>query len=538
MTMYLDIETSSLSPYEWHSDVRIISIDGKRIYDLWEEDQREEALEEIWARKEEKMVGHNLGFDLIWLWEKLGYWHDGPVFDTMVAYQILTNGRYGLSAGLAAVQSHLFQTKMDKSEQKGGWDAMLLTDAKLEYARMDTEVIQPIHEKLELNLQKQGLKHIMDLEMNLLPVLTAMKAKGIHVDTSEVHALMASLEKQQQALMYELPMGLNPRSNEQVKAWFGLEDAKEDTLRPHVEAGDEEAKKVADYKKIAKKKSSVWKQILGNIKRDGRIHGDFTQTMTDTGRLSSKSPNMQNQGSTTDIRSLFTAEPGNKLVVADYSGLELRLAALISREEVMLDAFRNGRDLHDELRKAVLGEADTKDQAKKLRTLAKNIGFGYVFGSGPGTLVQIASKMGNNIKEEDAKRYHDLYHDTYPTLSRYQKRIGTSDHKYVYSLLGRRRYIEPKKAYSTRINTPVQASAADGMKIAMVEMYRKGYTPILSIHDELVLEVPEEDAPLALEVLCDTMISAMYEATKQDPSQPTVPIEVEGAIGGNWSEAK
>lgn len=538
MTIYFDLETTALSPYESYSDVRIVSIDGKPVYDLWNSQERQEALRELRSRTDELMVGHNLGFDLIWLREHFGYTHQGPLFDTMIAYQILTNGRYGLTAGLDAVYQHLFSKKLDKSQQKSGWDAMILMPEQLEYARMDTEVIKPIHEKLALNLDKQGLQHIMDLEMKLLPVLVSMKERGVHVDTSKVHALIGSLGKEQLALMQELPMGLNPRSNEQVKAWFNLPDAQEDTLRPLVEEGNEEAIEVAKYKKITKKKSSVWKQILGNVKKDGRIHGDLTQTMTDTGRLSSKNPNMQNQGSTSDVRSLFTAEPGNKLVVADYSGLELRLAALISGESVMLDAFRNERDLHDELRKSVLGEGNTKDENKKLRTLAKNIGFGYVFGSGPGTLVQIAAKMGNKIEEADARRYHDLYHKTYPTISRWHKRVGTSENKYVYSLFGRRRYIEPGKAYSTRINTPVQASAADGMKMAMIAMYENGYTPILSVHDELVLEVPEEEAEVVLETLCDTMVREMYRATKQNPDKPTVPITVEGDIGDTWAEAK
>jgi DNA polymerase-1 len=284
-------------------------------------------------------------------------------------------------------------------------------------------------------------------------------------------------------------------------------------------------------KKLLKKASSVEKQLLDRVRSDGRIHPTFGQTFTETGRLNSREPNLQNQDRGADVRGLFVPAPGHKFIIADYSQLELRLAALLSGDDAMLGAYRDGRDLHSETCARIFGKEN-----KKTRTLSKNINFGLVFGGGHNTLVKFAYKQGVVIPEKDALEYKAAFRDAYPGLLKWQRRQGDVRRPEVTSVLGRRRYVTPGEGYCLRVNHPVQATAADGMKLAMVELHRQGITPLLSVHDEVVVEAPERDAEEVQRLIVDTLVNSMYRASEQDDDWPTVPIEVEAGIADDWSE--
>jgi DNA polymerase I-like protein with 3'-5' exonuclease and polymerase domains len=474
----VDVETAGgFDPRLPQAELRIVSAAGE-IVDL-RFGSREEALNLL--DSDSVFVAHNAQYDLDWLAEQLGYHHRGPVFDTMVAFQMWANGRKE-SAALDNVAKKILGVELNKSFQKAPWDGLLFDD-QLEYAIKDTQILEPLRERLWMLLQRAGLKDLFTLEMALLPVLHEMKQRGVRLDV------------------------------------------------PVDETGNNLARRVMEVKKLLKKASTVEKQLLGFVRSDGRIHPSFGQTFTETGRLNSRDPNLQNQDRGPDVRGLFVPAEGHKFVIADYSQLELRLAALLSGDEAMQAAYAAGRDLHSETCARIFGT-----ETKATRTLSKNINFGLVFGGGHKTLVTFAYKSGVVIPEADALQYKQAFRQAYPTLYKWQQKQGNPKGTNVQTVLGRRKYIPAGEGYCERINYPVQGSAADGMKLAMVELHRKGITPLLSVHDEVVVEAPESEAEEVKQEVVETLVNAMYRASGQDPDNPEVAIEVEAGVANDWSE--
>jgi DNA polymerase-1 len=213
--------------------------------------------------------------------------------------------------------------------------------------------------------------------------------------------------------------------------------------------------------------------------------------------------------------------------------LEVRIAAMLAREDKMLEVLWEGRDLHSETCARIFGEEN-----KTTRTLSKNILFGSLFGGGFNTVIRFAAKSGVELSEKEAKQFQKQLFEAYPKLKAWHHRAGDVSKEYVYSLRGRRRYIPKGDGYCTRINHPVQSSAADGQKLSMIELARKGYSVVGNIHDEILVEVPSEKAQDALSDVETVMVDSMYRATDQKAKSPVVPIVVEAGIASDWSEKK
>lgn len=568
MYTYVDCETTGLDTRL--DKLRIVAIDGS-VYDVWKFDERQQAIERLvdYNNSGYTFVAHNAQFDLDFIQEHMDVHWTSPVYDTMVAYQVINSGRRTpegkpWSASLANIAKHLLNVEMDKTYQKQPWDGNVDSEM-LKYAAEDTLILEPLVKELNAGLRKANLERIFALEMKLLPVLLASKQRGVLVDKKALEALIRKEGKEANRIETKLPMidmtpqeapidtmalfdttpkhwrvRLNPRSSQQVVGYFSLPDATEDTLREYIKRTDNDvAKNVRDVKKHLKKASSLQKQLHDRIRYDDRIHPSFFQTFTETGRLSSREPNLQNQDRGSDVRGLFVPGPDSRFVISDYSQLELRLAAYFSGDKNMLTAYREGRDLHEETQLRIFGAPKSKDEGKRTRTLSKNINFGLVFGGGHGTLVKFAARSGVEISETDAREYKAAFQEAYPQLVRWQQRQGATNQEYVYTNLGRRRYITPGEGYCTRINNVVQGSAADGMKIAMVYLYyQDGILPLLNVHDEIVVECSTQEAEWTLAKVQHRMIECMYKATKQNPTNPVVEIAVEAEIAKSWSEKK
>lgn len=524
--IYVDVETTGLDPRV--DTLRVVTIDG-RVYDVWVTADAEKVTRELRERSHETFVAHNAQFDLDFIEEHLGVRWEGPVFDTMVAWQMLRNGRRD-RASLDVVAWKMLGVEVDKTLQKAGWDGLLLDDA-LSYASEDTKLLVDLQRKLADALKQAKLDKLFELEMSLLPILVRARRQGILFDVDAARKLMGKLNEEADAIAINLPSGVNPRSPQQVAAYFNLPDSSEETIR-EMAYSKPLLYKVAEIRKLRKKASTIKKQLIGHVRYDGRIHPSFTQCFTETGRLSSRNPNLQNQDRGDDIRSLFIPSEGHKFVIADYSSLEVRIAALIAKEEKMLSVLREGRDFHSETCAKIFGE-----ETKTTRTLSKNILFGSLFGGGPGTVVRFAAKSNVQISEKQAKEFQDALFDSYPKLKRWHKHQGNTNKPYVYSIQGRRRHVDKGEGYNLRINHIVQASAADGQKAAMILLYKRhGLVPVANVHDELVFQIPSERAEDALSDVESTMVEGMYRALNLDPTDPLVPIEVEGGVANDWSE--
>lgn len=565
--IHVDVETTGLDARK--DKLRIVSIDG-RAYDFWKHD---EAMT-VWHNLRDAsnagttFVAHNAQFDLDFLYQSLPELEPwgGSIYDTMVASQLMTAGRR-ISNSLDAVAERLLGIPLDKTFQKADWSRDWIDDQMLEYAANDTRILPQLRERLDDAMYSAEVMAIFKLEMALLPALLNARRKGVRLDVRGAHKLISSLSEEASELEAKLPYTqeataqavatgmalfddadlvqvdtrkLNPRSPSDVATYFGLLDATEDTLREYIKRNpdDREAQTVRDIKKKQKKASTIRKQLLTRVSIDGRIHPWFNQTFVETGRLSSREPNLQNQDRGSDVRGLFVPAAGSKFVISDYSQLELRLAAYFSGDKNMLDAYRSGRDLHTETQLNIFGnpQGKSKDEAKRDRTLSKNINFGLVYGGGAGVLIRFAAKSGIEIIEEEAVEYRNAFRSLYPGLVRWQERQGNTKPEYVRTVRGRRRYITPGEGFCTRINSLVQGTAADGMKLALVELYKANLNVLLNVHDEIVVEVPEETSEHVSVIIVQKMVDSMYRASGIDPENPIVPIEAEVDIGNSWAE--
>jgi len=301
---------------------------------------------------------------------------------------------------------------------------------------------------------------------------------------------------------------------------------------------------IIEYRELDKLKSVYTDALPHQIAADGRIHGQLNQTVAATGRLSSSDPNLQNIPIRTEqgrrIRAAFVAEKGNKLISADYSQLELRLLAHITRDEVMLDAFQKGDDIHNRTARLVFG-AKTDEELKDARHFAKIVNFAIAYAIEPWGLSQ---RVG--ISRQEARKVIDDYYATYKGVRRYMDEIPVQARQdgYVRSLYGRIRPlpgINDRNANIRRaaeregINMPIQGTASDIVKIAMLHVdeafRREGLDAkmLMQVHDELLVECPKSEA----DKVAKTLKREMENAVELD-----VPLIAETGIGDNWMDAK
>jgi DNA polymerase-1 len=414
---------------------------------------------------------------------------------------------------------------------------------------------------LRQRIDEKDLGHIYrDIELPLAPLLFRMEEAGIRVDTEVLADLSRHLGEELERLTGKI-CGLagrefNINSPKQVAECFEelniLSGRKTSTGRVSTSKAvleelaltHEMPRLIIEYRELEKLKSVYTDALPHQVAADGRIHGQLNQTVAATGRLSSSDPNLQNIPIRTElgrrIRRAFIAETGNKLVSADYSQLELRLLAHITRDEVMLDAFQKGEDIHSRTARLVFN-AKTDEELKEARRFAKIVNFAIAYAIEPWGLSQ---RVG--ISRQEARKVIDDYYDTYKGVRRYMDEIPVQarENGYVRSLYGRIRPlagINDRNANIRRaaeregINMPIQGTASDIVKIAMLHaedaFRREGLDAklLMQIHDELLVECPADQA----ERVAATLKREMERAVTLD-----VPLIAETGIGDNWMDAK
>jgi DNA polymerase I len=303
--------------------------------------------------------------------------------------------------------------------------------------------------------------------------------------------------------------------------------------------------KILEYRQFTKLKSTYVDALPLMIHpKTGRVHTDYQQTVAATGRLSSVDPNLQNIPIRTPwgrlIRDAFVAEEGNWLLSADYSQIELRVMAHLSGDETLIDSFLKNEDIHARTASEVF-EVPMEKMTKEIRNQAKAINYGINYGQSPFGLSQLLG-----IEQKEAKDYIDRYFQKYPKVKEYleQTTAFAKEHGYVTTMFGRRRYIPEiwskdrtvfMAAQRAAINTPLQGSAADIIKLAMIEAQREITAKKLQskmtmqVHDELVFEVPENEK--------ETM-SKLVKSKMENVIELKVPLTVDLSLGKNWREAK
>ncbi|MDP7050625.1 MAG: DNA polymerase, partial [Verrucomicrobiota bacterium] len=542
----LDIETYGNGLNPWRGDVRLLSLaipehpawllDLKEIgYDLGELGE---------CLQQHQVIAHNAKFDLLWLRHKCALKLDN-VFCTLTAARLLSNGKRELRNGLYACWERFLGLAPGTDQGKSDWGGMFLTEGQLEYAALDVLHLHRLRDKQLEAITTEQLQAVLDLENRLIPVVVEMENRGFSINKERLLGVMEdySTELKDTLAYFRESFGeeINPNSPSQLKSaleekGLKLSNTSEQTLK---EEDQPLTTCVLNYRS-AKKQMEQAETLLKSIESDGRIHARFEPTGTDTGRFSSKNPNLQNIGRG-KLRGCFTPADGSSLVVADYSQVELRVAAVVAGENRMIEAYKNSEDLHRQTASIVLGKP-VEEVSKKDRQLAKAVNFGLLYGQSAKGLVGYAKKAyGVEMDYERARDIRGRFFSAYTGLSEWHKKTrkrAREDAQSVHTVLGRKRWLSGEKdaewfRFVALLNTPVQGGSADALKQAMVDLWDKlphTASIVSTVHDELIVECANDTAD---------EVKALVETAMLDAVQtmfPGVRFEVEAGICDSWAE--
>ncbi len=509
-----------------------------------------------------KIVGHNLKFDLKFIYPYLGIKSYEPYADSMLlAWLVNSEKPVGLDKQAELYFNHKMISFKDTVKKGEDFSSVALEDAA-NYAAEDALITLKLYYRLLEQLKLQDAEHLIteakEIEFPFIQTLIEMEDEGIKIDTAFLEEFKAETEILLDSLrqkIYTLAGGeFNINSTKQLGVV--LFETLELPVGKKTKTGYSTDEKVLnslydahdiipvllEYREVFKLYSTYIDPLLtlGLSTEDRRIHTSFLQTGTATGRLSSKNPNLQNipvrSPMGAKIRKAFIASEGKTLIGIDYSQIELRLLAHFSQDATLLDAFAHDKDIHRQTAVAIFGE----DQADAKRNVAKTVNFGLLYGMGP---KKLSVDIGVSTKE--AKEIIEAYFENFPTVKTFLRSIadGAKEIGYVETLLKRRRYFNfetappmMKAAYEREsVNTVFQGSAADLIKLSMNEIakvIKKEHLSakmLLQIHDELIFEVDENQA----EVLAERFKSIMEGIYTLG-----VPLRSSVNIGKNWSELK
>lgn len=512
--------------------------------------------------------GHNLKYD----WQILkrhGIDLQPLTFDSMIAAYLLSAGRraYGLKELALTELGYEMQPIEDLIGPKGK-DQLTMDKVPVEkvswYAAEDADWTLRLASKFDTELEKENIKGLFEkIEMPLVPVLGRMELAGIKVDVAFLKKMEKSLKQTlagvEKKIYKHAGSEFNIGSPIQLKKvlFDNLEISTQGLSRTKTgvstAAGElEKLEKVhpiipliMEWREISKLLSTYVTALPKQVHdQTGRVHTTYSQTIAATGRLSSIDPNLQNIPIRTElgreIRKAFIADKGNVLISADYSQIELRVIASLANDQRMIESFKAGEDIHKRTA-ADIHNVSLDEVTPEMRYAAKEINFGIIYGMG---VYGLASRTG--IDREAARDFIQRYYDTHEAIADWleETRRMAYEQGYVETLFGRRRQLPDIHSHNRQIraaaervavNMPIQGTAADLIKMAMIkidaELPKKfpNAKMLLQVHDELVFEVPEKEAPAVSQYIKDAM---------ENVYQLRVPVEVHIGTGSNWGECK
>jgi DNA polymerase-1 len=527
-----------------------------------------ELLRPLFENENIDKIGQNLKFDMLMLrW--YGIEVKGRIWDTMIMHYILEpDQRHGMDY-LAETYLGYSPVPIENLLGKGAKKKITMRDVPVEklkeYAAEDADITWQLKQKLDGILAGELRKLYLDIEEPLIKVLADMEWNGVNLDTAFLGDYSLKIEKDIEVLRKEIletaetpwlnldsPKQIGDVLFDKMKIPYRWKKTKTGQYSTDEEVMSELAPKypviqrILDYRQLTKLKSTYVDALPRLVnKHSGRLHSSFNQALTNTGRLSSNNPNLQNipirSEAGREVRKAFI--PRSKdyiLLAADYSQIELRLIAELSAEEAMLDAFRHGHDIHQATAAKIYG-VPLESVSKEQRYNAKTVNFSIIYGAGAMLLSQ---QLG--IKRAEASELIKQYFEQYSGLKKYMEDVVHEARKngYVTTICGRRRYLRDldsrngmmrSHAERNAINTPVQGSAADMIKLAMIkiheELNRGNFKTelILQVHDELVFDVPKDELERVRPIIEESMKNALPGLK--------VPIIVGIDTGENWLEA-
>ncbi|HQK39634.1 MAG TPA: DNA polymerase I, partial [Flavobacterium alvei] len=546
---------------------------GKAFYVPFPENQEEaqilvDKFKPFFESENIEKIGQNIKYDLKIL-SHYGVQIKGKLFDTMIAHYLINpDMRHNMD-----VLSETYLKYSPKSIEdligKKGKNQLSMKDVPLEeikeYAAEDADITYQLKQNFSPILDKAETKKLFDeIEIPLIPVLAAMELEGINLDVPFLKSMSVEMAKESAALEQKIYETAGEKFNlaspkqlgdilfdklkiggaKQKKTKTGQYATGEEILS-YLEKDNPIVKDILEWRQMVKLQSTYIDALPNQVdKKTGRVHTDYMQTVAATGRLSSNNPNLQNIPIRTErgrlIRKAFIARDENyTLVSADYSQIELRIIAALSGEENMIKAFQNNEDIHKSTAAKVFN-VPLEEVTKEQRSNAKTVNFGIIYG-----VSAFGLSNQTSLSRKESAELIDAYYATYPKLKSYMSNQVdfARKHGYVQTVLGRRRYLKDinsanmmvkSGAERNAVNAPIQGSAADIIKIAMINIHKKLTSGnwkskmLLQVHDELVFDVHNSE----LEKIQPMIKHEMENAFIMD-----VPLDVEIGAGKNWLEA-
>lgn len=568
-----DTETTGLNPltaelvgiaFSWEI--------GKGFYIPFPESKNEaqtiiEILRPFFENENIEKIGQNLKYDIKVL-AKYNVEVKGKLFDTMLAHYLINpDMRHNMDV---LAETYLNYTPISITELIGKKGKNQLSmrqvplDQQTEYAVEDTDITLQLKEHFQKELSEASTQKLFtDIELPLLNVIADMELEGINLDKAFLNSLSKELEQD----ILELEKGIYEVAGEEFniaspkqlgvilfekmklvdkpkKTKTGQYSTAEDVLS-YLAKDHTIVENILTFRGLSKLKSTYVDALPEQVdKATGRVHTDYMQTVAATGRLSSNNPNLQNIPIRTErgrqVRKAFI--PKNKdytLLAADYSQIELRIIAALSEEVTMIEAFKNGKDIHASTASRVFN-VPISEVTREQRSNAKTVNFGIIYG-----VSAFGLSNQTNLSRSESKELIDTYYETYPKLKAYMsKQVDFArDNGYVQTILGRRRYLKDINsrnavvrgaAERNAVNAPIQGSAADIIKIAMINIHKKlregNYKSkmLLQVHNELVFDVYKPELE---------NIKALVKSEMENAYTLSVPLDVDLDIGDNWLEA-
>lgn len=541
-----------------------LSLDGNEIYYVNEDELPQ--IKTLLSNPEIKKHGYDLKEDYILL-KPYEIELNSMDFDITIA-EYLIDSKSSTSYECSAIAMKYLTRKIKSKEDLLGKGAKAKKFDEIEFDELSAYIgdilntVNGVYPKMEENLKETEMDGLFyHVEMPLVEVLGSMEYIGMKVDKDQLNELkekFTTIINELENEIFELagePFNINSPKQlgvvlfeklglpviKKTKTGYSTNAEVLEKLRDKHEIID----KITEYRQIVKLNSTYVEGLLKIINpKTGRIHSSFNQTITTTGRISSTEPNMQNIPVKTemgrDIRKVFVADENCKLVDADYSQVELRVLAHMSGDENMIDAFKHGEDIHSKTASQIF-DVDIKDVTSKQRIEAKAINFGIIYGK-----TDFGLSQDLNIPVTTAKAYIDSYFNKYPKIKEFMDEAveSATETGYATTILNRRRYIPEIKASNFIVrnqgkrfamNAPIQGSAADIIKVAMVNVYNKlkennmKSKLILQVHDELIVEAVDEELEMAEKIVREEMENAQSMDVK---------LDVDLNTGDSWYETK
>ncbi|HDL6013420.1 TPA: DNA polymerase I [Mannheimia haemolytica] len=522
-------------------------------------------LKPILLNPEIKKIGQNIKYDLT-IFANYGIELQGVAFDTMIeSYTQNSTGRHNMDDLAARYLGHKtipFEELAGKGKNQLTFDKIEIAKAA-EYAAEDADVTMKLHQVLWEKLQQEPelVKLFDEIEMPLVGVLSRIERNGVLIDPKKLLTQSAEIEKrleEVETLVHaEAGQTFNLASTKQLqeilfeklglpvlkKTPKGAPSTNEEVLDELAQQGHLVPKLLMEHRGLSKLKSTYTDKLPQLInKKTGRVHTSYNQAVTATGRLSSSDPNLQNIPIRNEegrrIRQAFVAREGYKIVAADYSQIELRIMAHLSNDEGMINAFAEGKDIHRATAAEIFG-VELGEVTSEQRRSAKAINFGLIYGM---SSFGLSNQLG--IGRAEAQKYMDLYFQRYPAVQQFMTDIRevAVEKGYVETLFGRRLYLPDiksgnailrKAAERVAINAPMQGTAADIIKVAMIGIDNAirdndEIKMIMQVHDELVFEVKADKIDHYSQLIKTEMEKAI---------SLKVPLIAEVGVGENWDEA-